>query len=117
MAFHVPMTFAYGVVMLRDWIGVIIQNPTEIVPLANNIALTILIVIPSNVVIITARGGRRENVHQNNPIMRVPHMFFACGIQQVSLKNSNIENVDSRILHIIEKIICNHVFDPIQRRH
>ena len=41
MAFHVPMTFAHGVIMLRDWIGVTIQNPTEIVPFANSVALGI----------------------------------------------------------------------------
>ena len=69
MAFHVPMTIVCGVIMLRDLIGVIIQNPMEIVPLANSIALKIVIVVPSNVVQITARGGRKENVQQNNPIM------------------------------------------------
>ena len=58
----VTICIAQGPSTLRDWIGTIIQRLKGIVTIANNVAQTIPIVVPSNAGMITVPGGRMENV-------------------------------------------------------
>ena len=62
MAFHVPMTFAHGVIMLRDWIGVTIQKQTEIARNVKIDAMQTQTVALLNAAMTIVAGGKAENV-------------------------------------------------------